>query len=1318
MAKFQVDCPNCETQYRVDDALVGRKARCKHCKTSFVISRPEESSVSIPSPWPWVTRGSSDGTVPYFTLGSPASPVAEDGVPEIWNPGDVILDLYEVLEVFTTGGRGLVYRVRHKAWQVDLAVKCPRLEYFRREEDKESFEQEAETWVKLGLHRHTVNCYYVRRLGGIPRVFAEFVEGGSLAEWIRTKKLYAGGPDQSLKRILDIAIQFAWGLDHAHEQGLVHRDVKPGNVLMTLDGIAKVTDFGMAKARGIATQPPPEDEARSVMVSSGGMTLAFCSPEQVEGDAVSRKTDIWSWGVSVLEMFTGGTTWSGGYLAAGVLQSYLAGEPPDPRLPRMPGMLAELLGQCFQRDPNARPKDLIQIVAVLRKVYRQVAGSPFPREAPHAAEALADSLNNRAVSLLDLNKRTEAETLWEQAVAADPNHPESTYNLGLSRWHAGKMTDEALLQKLHEVCISQPVQWLPLYLLAQVHLDQGNWQAAIETLEKITGAGANLDEVRHALAVAKERLTRSKRCLHTFQGHTDGVFAVCMSADGRFALSGSGDKTLKLWEVATGRCLQTYHGHAEWVTSVCLSGNGRYALSGSADKTLKLWQVANGTCLRTFYGHSKWVLAVALSADGRHAFSGAGDDSIMAWEVASGAALHTFNGHAGPVLCLALTPDGRHIVSGSRDHTLKHWEVASGQCVRTLEGHTDRVLGVALSGDGRHALSGSGDRTVKWWDVGTGRCLRTLDGHTGSVLSVSVSADGRYALSGGEDRTVKLWRIHPGRCLDTFTGHSTTVNSVCLSTGGRYALSGSGDMTMALWGWKDVTAPYVVSQVLPSETALAARTDYEHTLAKAWQAISGGDAVSAAQCVREARAQPGYGRKQEAMNQWSGLYVRLRRKMLSGGWESNTFDEHRDAVTSVCWSGKGRYALSGSADQTIKLWEAATGQCLRTLTGHLDVVTAVAWSGHDYALSASADRTLKLWEVFPGRCLCTFEGHADVVTSVSWSADGRYAVSGSLDRTLKFWEVATGRCLRTLEGHAAPIHSVALSADGRYAISGAAQFLVRNDSERFFTSGEVKLWDTTTGRCIPNFSGHTEAVTSVCWSLDGRYALTGEGQSVTQHETGRLAQSGRLQWWEVATGQALGSFARHADAVTSVGLSLDCRFAVSGSMDRTLKLWETSTGQCLRTFAGHAGAVTSVALSPDGRYALSGSDDRTLKLWALDWELEANHPAEWDEGARPYLETFLTLHTPYAAALPKAGRRTVAEIANSPLTRLFKFSPTNAEIARALTRSGRPVWNDEDFEELLYLLGCAGYGWLRSEGVRRKLEQMARKWNAPPSLVN
>ncbi len=246
----------------------------------------------------------------------------EDTAPTVWEVGDVILGQYEVTARLGEGGMGVVHKVHHREWNIDLAVKSPRPEIFRRAGGKENFIREAETWVKLGDHPHIVRCRFVRTLGGIPQVFAEYVDGGSLAEAIRSRRLYQGGHEQALERILDLAIQFAWGLHAAHEHGLVHQDVKPANVMLTWKGMAKVTDFGLAKARAMAGEERAPEGGQSILVSAGGMTPAYCSPEQAAHQPLSRKTDIWSWGVSLLEMFVGRVTWRAGVVARAVLASH------------------------------------------------------------------------------------------------------------------------------------------------------------------------------------------------------------------------------------------------------------------------------------------------------------------------------------------------------------------------------------------------------------------------------------------------------------------------------------------------------------------------------------------------------------------------------------------------------------------------------------------------------------------------------------------------------------------------------------------------------------------------------------------------------------------------------------------------------------------------------------------------------------------------------------------------------------------------------------------------------------------------------------
>lgn len=207
-------------------------------------------------------------------------------------------------------------------------------------------------WVNLGLHPHTVSCYYVRRIEGAPAVFAEYVAGGSLRDWIDTGKLYAGGAAESLKRILDIAIQFAWGLDYAHDQGLIHQDVKPANAMLTPEGALKITDFGLSATGTLETEQLGEPDTTLIVPGSGAMTPAYCSPEQANGFPLTRRTDLWSWALSILEMFQGERTWPVGTIGAHALENYLDGEK-NPQLPQMPVPVAQLLQRGYGHRPGA-----------------------------------------------------------------------------------------------------------------------------------------------------------------------------------------------------------------------------------------------------------------------------------------------------------------------------------------------------------------------------------------------------------------------------------------------------------------------------------------------------------------------------------------------------------------------------------------------------------------------------------------------------------------------------------------------------------------------------------------------------------------------------------------------------------------------------------------------------------------------------------------------------------------------------------------------------------------------------------------------------
>jgi WD40 repeat protein len=294
-------------------------------------------------------------------------------------------------------------------------------------------------------------------------------------------------------------------------------------------------------------------------------------------------------------------------------------------------------------------------------------------------------------------------------------------------------------------------------------------------------------------------------------GHALNVWSVAFSPDGRYALSGSWDNTLKLWEVSSGREIRTFQGHSSGVSSIAFSPDGRYALSGSKDNTLKLWEVSSGREIRTFTGHTDFVESVAFSPDGRYALSGSKDNTLKLWEVSSGREIRTFTGHTSGARSVAFSPDGRYVLSGSGDETMKLWEVSSGREIRTFQGHSSGVSSIAFSPDGRYALSGSKDNTLKLWEVSSGREIRTFTGHTDFVESVAFSPDGRYALSGSKDNTLKLWEVSSGREIRTFTGHTSGARSVAFSPDGRHALSVSASVATAIW---DVASGREIAQFI------------------------------------------------------------------------------------------------------------------------------------------------------------------------------------------------------------------------------------------------------------------------------------------------------------------------------------------------------------------------------------------------------------------------------------------------------------------------------------------------------------------------
>src|SRR6266568_5013793 len=302
---------------------------------------------------------------------------------EDWCLGQRLLDDFVVERVLGEGGMGKVYLVKSQTTGMRFAVKRAK---GLSEGQRRNFLAELQTWIDLPEHPNLVPCRFFRTVKDEIVIFAEYVPGGSLKSWIDSRRLYESGTQKTLERLLDTAIQFAWGLHCVHELGLVHQDVKPANLMIdkdahtALQGIrARVTDYGLARARVAGGEQGAPERGQSILISSGGCTPAYCSPEQAAGRKLDRRTDIWSWGVSVLEMFQGGITWQLGIVAPEALKLLLQQNGQNPLIPAMPNRVAAVLSGCFHKDPARRWKSMDTVVQKLQDAYRAVAGAEYNR---------------------------------------------------------------------------------------------------------------------------------------------------------------------------------------------------------------------------------------------------------------------------------------------------------------------------------------------------------------------------------------------------------------------------------------------------------------------------------------------------------------------------------------------------------------------------------------------------------------------------------------------------------------------------------------------------------------------------------------------------------------------------------------------------------------------------------------------------------------------------------------------------------------------------------------------------------------------------
>ncbi|MFC0541448.1 protein kinase domain-containing protein [Kutzneria chonburiensis] len=1119
-----------------------------------------------------------------------------------WQPGETVLGLYEVKDV-RSGGMGVVHRVRHLGWQVDLAVKTPRPEKVTTAEDRRHFEREAGTWVNLGLHPHTVNCVYVRTIDAAPRVFAEWVDGGSVADAVAR-----GGLTPA--RILDLAVQIAWGLAHAHAAGLVHQDVKPANVMLDPDGTAKVTDFGLAKAI-----QPAEDAPAGV--SFGGMTRPYRSPEQADavagqaGVRITAASDVWSWGVTVLEMFAGGWTTPYGEAADAALTMLL-----EEGL-RLPSAVSLLLRACFADDPARRPTAL-DVAAHLIDIYPEVAGAAYPRSQPKAARLLADGLSNQALSMLDLGRVDEAEELFRGAITADPYHLPAVYNRGLHKWRTGVAMGEEVVSDVEAAWAADPSDSLGSLLLGLVQLERHEDEWAGTLLLK---ADQSSVDVQAALAVLEKRPPRVQIDLKR-----PDVTAIALSADGSQVLFGDKAGQLVLWTPAKGtgwRAQRTLTRRGDPVTAAALSADATVGvvLRGQA---VELWDLRRGRQRRGPHA----MCAIAVSADGRFYATGDVPGTVSVWSAENDLLIAGVAPGLGKVGAVALSPDGSRVLAAfldSDDSSVRAWDVATRSLTTVLTGrrpelprgwpNSSNVDFAALSADAGHAVVAWWRGPLVTWDAQRDVVLGEVPDRHSDINTVVLAGT---TMVSNDVRPVRVWDAPTGRCLGTLSrGPDGTTGPAAISADARIAAFWTIEsISIRSVPTADYRAPWCYARPRAVEDLISTDDTFRGRMDRVRELTERERFAEAAAVLRSVQEGPDFARNQDVREAWAALGPHGSRAKLLGGWPVFTFEGKVELIEPpvVALRSDGRYMATCRRSGEVDLWDFPNSERLLTF--------APGEGGWAEEVRFAADGMMLLVRSFPGliRQLDLSDGSRriypddnGVLTAFAVTPSGHRILIGDEHGTLRQRELPSGRLLRELAADGL-VDAVAMSRDGRRLAAvamglhvwgdqpaptfvvpfqaGYAAPLFSPDGNTVFASltESTAAWDVATGTLKYQVHGVSSPV-------ERRLALSGDGRF------GATPARHGLAVWSTDTGEVVRTL-RMTSAIKAHALSADGTFAVTADADRRLQVWDLRTGDCLRTMASHEHDIIDLMLGDDGRWLLTTDSGTNVCGWELVWEYD------------------------------------------------------------------------------------------------------------------
>jgi WD40 repeat protein/tRNA A-37 threonylcarbamoyl transferase component Bud32 len=622
-----------------------------------------------------------------------------------------LLGNYRLIRLLGKGGFAEVYLGEHLHLDTQAAIKLLSAQFD--DDELEHFRNEARLIARLE-HPHVVRVLDFGVAEGVPFLVMSYASNGTL----RTR--YSKGTRLSLHEIVSYTQQAASALQYAHNEKLIHRDVKPENMLLDKQGSILLSDFGLATIAQSSRTQTRRDIAG---------TVTYMAPEQLQGKPCPA-SDQYALGVVVYEWLCGNAPFHGyGYEAA---TQHILTPPPSlcEKLPTLPKSIELVVMRALEKDPHKRFASVQEFASVLEQIYKAEGLSLTEIDAALEEEQTTGAPEPTQYLKTLIHVKTEAKTEATTPLPVITRTSSTSFAAG---------TTYAIYHG-HQTVVTS-VAWSP-------------------DSKRLASAGH--DQTVQIWAVFPTEQPSQDTVL-IYHGHTGLISVVTWSHDGKRVASGSWDMSVQTWETHMGKKLLNYRNHTKSVTTVAWSPDDQRIASCGYDQSVQIWSAATGQHLLT-YKHPAAVAALAWSPNGKHIASGGYDQSTQVWDASTGNKLSTYHGHSGAIQAIAWSSNGKRIATGSRDGMVHIWDdskqmsklLAKGKAL-IYRGHTGPVYALTWSPNGKYIASGGKDGSVHVWDSTTGNTLFTYHHHTASVTSVAWSPDGRYVASAGEDKTVHIW---------------------------------------------------------------------------------------------------------------------------------------------------------------------------------------------------------------------------------------------------------------------------------------------------------------------------------------------------------------------------------------------------------------------------------------------------------------------------------------------------------------------------------------------------------------------------------